>query len=94
MSQAVWGWVGIQGWWAVLQPCVAVPLPILISGVDSHASVPVFQAERRWKAGEQKLSVSLKKVFVVKLFQTNGKLARTQGIPIYLEGGFKFDPLT
>lgn len=86
--------LGIQGWWAVLQPCVPVPLPILIPGVDSHASMPVFQAERRWKAEEQKLSVSVKKVFVVKLFQTNGKVARIQGIPTYLEWGFKFDPWT
>lgn len=85
------GHPGLVGSSAALCYCSAANT---YSGVDSHASMPVFQAERRWKAEEQKLSVSLKKVFVVKLFQTNGKVARTQGIPIYLEWGFKFDPLT
>lgn len=69
-------------------------LPLLISGSCSHASMPVFQAEKRWKAEEQKLSVPLKNFFVVKLFQPNGKVARIQLIPIVLEWGFKFDPLT
>lgn len=56
--------------------------------------MPVFQAEKWWKAEEQKLSVPLKNFFVVKLFQPNGKVARIQLIPIVLEWGFKFDPLT
>lgn len=64
-------------------------LRILLS--RQHARVP---GRKTVEGRRAKAVCCFKNLFVVKLFQPNGKVARIQVIPIFLEWGFKFDPLT